>query len=144
MTRWSVGRATTPTPSPLRLRLSYRFEPGSPDDGVTLHIPLVLLNQVRNVGFDWQVAGFRETLVATLAKTLPKEIRREMVPAAETVRAAYDRLRHEGSLAEAFAIALAEVIPVPVTAADVDAARIPDHLRDPAHVRRRSAQGQFR
>ncbi len=113
----------------LRLRLSYRFEPGSPDDGVTLHIPLVLLNQVRNEGFDWQVAGFRETLVATLAKTLPKEIRREMVPAAETVRAAYDRLRHEGTLAEAFAVALAEVIPVPVTAADVDAARIPDHLR---------------
>jgi ATP-dependent helicase HrpA len=114
---------------PLRLRLSYRFEPGSPDDGVTLHIPLVLLNQVRNEGFDWQVAGFRETLVATLAKTLPKEIRREMVPAAETVRAAYDRLRHEGSLAEAFAAALTEVIPVPVTAADVDVARIPDHLR---------------
>ena len=113
----------------LRLRLSYRFEPGSPDDGVTLHVPLVQLNQVRNEGFDWQVAGFRETLVATLAKTLPKEIRREMVPAAETVRAAYDRLRHEGTLAEAFAVALAEVIPVPVSAADVDAARIPDHLR---------------
>ncbi|MBV5095824.1 ATP-dependent RNA helicase HrpA [Tenebrionicola larvae] len=65
----------------LRLRLSYQFEPGADADGVTLHIPLPLLNQVEESGFEWQVPGMRRELIVALIKSLPKPLRRNFVPA---------------------------------------------------------------
>lgn len=65
----------------LKFRLSYQFEPGTDADGVTVHIPLAILNQVQNVGFDWQVPGLRHELIVALIKSLPKPIRRNFVPA---------------------------------------------------------------
>jgi ATP-dependent helicase HrpA len=69
-----------------RLALTYRFEPGADDDGVTVNIPIALLASLRPDGFDWQVPGFREELVTALIKTLPKEIRRNVVPAGDWAR----------------------------------------------------------
>ncbi|MBN3585797.1 DUF3418 domain-containing protein, partial [Algoriphagus aestuarii] len=46
-----------------RFRLTYQFEPGDAADGVTVHIPLNVLNQVSPEGFDWQIPGLREELV---------------------------------------------------------------------------------
>ncbi|WP_210497946.1 DUF3418 domain-containing protein, partial [Pantoea ananatis] len=43
----------------LKLKLSYQFEPGADADGVTVHIPLPLLNQVEEAGFEWQIPGVR-------------------------------------------------------------------------------------
>ncbi|MEC5341436.1 ATP-dependent RNA helicase HrpA [Brenneria populi] len=65
----------------LKLRLSYQFEPGTDADGVTVHIPLPILNQVREEGFEWQIPGVRRELVIALIKSLPKPIRRNFVPA---------------------------------------------------------------
>ncbi|MGR6981789.1 ATP-dependent RNA helicase HrpA [Testudinibacter sp. P27/CKL/0425] len=65
----------------LKLKLSYQFEPGSEADGVTVHIPLSLLNQVEPQGFDWQIPGLRRELVIALIKSLPKAMRRNFVPA---------------------------------------------------------------
>lgn len=65
----------------LKLRLSYQFEPGADADGVTLHIPLPLLNQVDDAGFEWQVPGMRRELIIALIKSLPKPLRRNFVPA---------------------------------------------------------------
>ncbi|MCG8707884.1 ATP-dependent RNA helicase HrpA [Brenneria sp. 4F2] len=65
----------------LKLRLSYQFEPGTDADGVTVHIPLPILNQVRDEGFEWQIPGVRHELVIALIKSLPKPIRRNFVPA---------------------------------------------------------------
>ncbi|WP_258222980.1 DUF3418 domain-containing protein, partial [Microbacterium sp. HMWF026] len=53
--RWRQGDQT--------LNLAYRFEPGAPDDGVTVVVPLPLLAQLRPDGFDWQVPGMRDELV---------------------------------------------------------------------------------
>lgn len=64
-----------------KLPLSYQFEPGTAADGVTVHIPIALLNQIQDSDFDWQVPGFREELVIQLIKTLPKSLRRALVPA---------------------------------------------------------------
>ena len=50
--------------------LTYEFEPGTDADGVTVHIPLLVLNQVTADGFEWSVPGFREELVTTLIKSL--------------------------------------------------------------------------
>jgi len=65
----------------LKLRLSYQFEPGTDADGVTVHIPLPLLNQVEEGGFEWQIPGLRRELIIALIKSLPKPVRRNLVPA---------------------------------------------------------------
>ncbi|MCW8327929.1 ATP-dependent RNA helicase HrpA [Photobacterium sp. SDRW27] len=65
----------------LKLKLSYQFEPGDDNDGVTVHVPLPILNQVEPDGFDWQIPGLRHELVVALIKSLPKPIRRNFVPA---------------------------------------------------------------
>lgn len=65
----------------LKLRLSYQFEPGTDADGVTVHIPLPVLNQVEESAFEWQIPGVRRELIIALIKSLPKPIRRGLVPA---------------------------------------------------------------
>ncbi|MBK4725976.1 ATP-dependent RNA helicase HrpA [Pantoea agglomerans] len=65
----------------LKLRLSYQFEPGADADGVTVYVPLPLLNQVEERGFEWQIPGVRRELVIALIKSLPKPLRRNFVPA---------------------------------------------------------------
>ena len=113
----------------LDLAITYRFDPGAPDDGATVHVPLTALNQLGEEGFDWQVPGFRDELVAALVRTLPKEIRRELVPAAETIAAATERLDPEdGPLTASLAKALNAVAPVRVSPRQFDWTRVPDHL----------------
>jgi ATP-dependent helicase HrpA len=65
----------------LRLNLSYHFEPTEEDDGVSLLIPLALLNQVEDQGFDWLIPGLRHELIVGLIRSLPKRLRRNFVPA---------------------------------------------------------------
>jgi len=71
----------------LRLDLSYVFAPGAEDDGVTVHIPLVLLGGVGEDGFDWQVPGRRHELVVALLRSTPKSLRRHLVPVADAASA---------------------------------------------------------
>jgi ATP-dependent helicase HrpA len=70
-----------------QLPLTYQFEPGSEADGVTVHVPLAVLNQVSPEGFDWQVPGLRHELVTALIKSLPKPLRVRCVPAPDTASA---------------------------------------------------------
>src|SRR5207248_2841470 len=80
-------------------KLTYQFEPGADADGVTVHIPLPVLNQVEPAGFDWQIPGLREELVTELIRSLPKPIRRSFVPAPNYAKALLERLpAREGSL----------------------------------------------
>ncbi|GAA6183188.1 MULTISPECIES: ATP-dependent RNA helicase HrpA [Aliiglaciecola] len=65
----------------LNLKLTYCFEPNQIDDGVSLIIPLPILNQLEENGFDWLIPGFRHELIVTLIKSLPKRLRRNFVPA---------------------------------------------------------------
>jgi ATP-dependent helicase HrpA len=84
-----VDTADTPdewTQGGLTLPVAYRFEPGAPDDGVTVEVPLAALNRVRPDGFDWQVPALREELVTALIRSLPKQLRRNFVPAPDVAR----------------------------------------------------------
>ena len=63
-----------------RYELSYRYEPNQAGDGVTVHIPLPVLNRVGDQGFDWQIPGRRQDLVEALIRALPKSTRRHLVP----------------------------------------------------------------
>ena len=114
----------------LRLAITYRFEPGAADDGVTVHVPMEVLNRVAAEGFDWQVPGLRTELLGALVKTLPKEIRRELVPAAETTASAAALIEpSQGTLHDAFARALTTIAAVRVDDEMFDLSRLPDHLR---------------
>ncbi|KWX04829.1 ATP-dependent helicase [Carbonactinospora thermoautotrophica] len=114
----------------LKLRLSYQFEPGSAADGVTVHIPLPVLNQVSGGDFDWQVPGLREELVTALIRSLPKALRRNFVPAPDYAKAVLARVRPgEEPLLDALERELSRMsgVPVPREAWQLD--RVPDHLK---------------
>nr|WP_238351264.1 ATP-dependent RNA helicase HrpA [Kribbella shirazensis] len=110
--------------------LTYAFEPGTDADGVTVHIPLLVLNQVTADGFEWSVPGFREELVTTLIKSLPKAIRRNIVPAPDHARQILPELDPaSGPLTDAMARALRELRSVEIEPGDWDWSRVPEHLR---------------
>ncbi|MEW5787626.1 MAG: ATP-dependent RNA helicase HrpA [Pseudomonadota bacterium] len=76
----------------VKFPLAYRFDPGAPDDGVTLLVPLAALNQVPAAPCDWLVPGLLEEKIAALIKGLPQSLRRAFVPVPEFARAARDAL----------------------------------------------------
>ncbi len=80
----------------LALDLSYQFEPGADADGVTVHVPLPVLNQLTAAPFTWQVPGLREELVVALLKSLPKPLRRQLVPMPDQARALLARMTPYG------------------------------------------------
>jgi len=120
-TEWRDGELSLP--------LSYRFAPGAPDDGVTVRVPLERVGELRADEFQWLVPALREELVTALIRSLPKELRRSLVPvpavAAELLRALtpgpvslLDALSHElGRLG----------VQVPRSAWELD--KLPPHLR---------------
>lgn len=71
--------------------LSYHFEPGSPRDGVTLILPLTLLNQVDSRRCDWLVPGMCEEKTQLLIKSLPQKLRRHCVPIADYAKEFLER-----------------------------------------------------
>ena len=71
--RWQCGD--------LSLALSYEFAPGSPRDGVSMHIPIEVLERVSDAGTDWLVPGMREDLLTEAIRALPKGVRRLLAPA---------------------------------------------------------------
>jgi ATP-dependent helicase HrpA len=114
----------------LVLPLTYRFEPGHPHDGVTVHVPLKALASLRPAGFDWLVPAFRLELVTTLIRTLPKELRRALVPVPEVAEQILPRLQpRKGRLVDAIARELAAVRAVRVDPEAFDTARLPPHLK---------------
>ncbi|MFJ8754422.1 ATP-dependent RNA helicase HrpA [Streptomyces sp. NPDC102441] len=114
----------------LKFRVTYQFEPGADADGVTVHIPLQVLNQVTSEGFDWQIPGLREQVVTELIRSLPKPIRRHYVPAPDYAAKFLDRaVPLQELLPLTLARELQRMVGVPVTADDFDLSRIPDHLK---------------
>ncbi|MER5695220.1 ATP-dependent RNA helicase HrpA [Streptomyces mirabilis] len=119
---WRQGR--------LKFRVTYQFEPGADADGVTVHIPLQVLNQVTDEGFDWQIPGLREEVVTELIRSLPKPIRRNYVPAPNFAKRFLDQaVPLQEPLATTLARELKRMVGVPVTADDFDWSRVPDHLK---------------
>ncbi|SDC97896.1 ATP-dependent RNA helicase HrpA [Rhodococcus tukisamuensis] len=110
--------------------LTYQFEPGTEDDGVTARIPVALLAQLRDVGFEWLVPGMREELVTALIKSLPKALRRTVVPAPDYARAALSAVKARAEpLTVAIARELSRMAGTPIAPTDFDLTAVPDHLR---------------
>ncbi|MFD9864266.1 ATP-dependent RNA helicase HrpA [Streptomyces alboflavus] len=115
---------------PLKFKVTYQFEPGADADGVTVHIPLQVLNQVSPDGFDWQIPGLREEVVTELIRSLPKPIRRHYVPAPNYAK---EFLKRATPLQEPLHVTLGrelqKMVGVPVHGDDFDLTRVPDHLK---------------
>ena len=81
----------------LKLPLRYIFDPSSDDDGVTIRVPLAALPQLDAIELLWGVPGWRFELVLQLLKSLPKEIRRQIVPIPDTADSLFDELTPNNS-----------------------------------------------
>ncbi|MDW5592732.1 ATP-dependent RNA helicase HrpA [Conexibacter stalactiti] len=123
--RWTQGS--------LALPLTYHFEPGADHDGVTAHVPLAALSGLREQGFEWLVPAFRLELITTLIRSLPKELRRPLVPvpdvAAQVLRSVTPEDVARAPLLDTIAALIGRLRGVRVAAADFDRARLPAWLR---------------
>ena len=110
--------------------LTYKFEPGDPLDGVTVMVPIPMLAGLDTEGFDWLVPGLRLELVTELIRSLPKALRRTVVPAPEFAERAIDRLiPYEGPITQQLADVLRELGGQGINATDFQASKLPAHLR---------------
>ncbi|SDL77365.1 ATP-dependent helicase HrpA [Corynebacterium mycetoides] len=124
-TTWRQGSIDYP--------LRYTFEPGDPFDGVTVEVPVPLLAGLEAAGFDWLVPGLRLELVTELIRTLPKALRRSVVPAPDFARMALARLEPSGTpstpLTDDLAEALRALGGAGINASDFRPEALPDHLK---------------
>jgi ATP-dependent helicase HrpA len=113
----------------LMLPLSYAFEPGKRDDGVTVDVPVAALHQIDPTPFTWQVPGLREDLVTALIKTLPKSLRRNFAPAPDHARAVLARLQvGDEPLLDGLERELGRMKNVTIPREAWELGRLPEHL----------------
>ena len=119
---WRQGNLTLP--------LEYHFAPGEIDDGVSVIIPLALLNQLDDTGFDWLIPALRHELLVALIKSLPKQYRRNFVPAPNYADALMQTLvPHEGKLLDAVAMRLKRMSGLTIPDDAWDLTSLPLHLK---------------
>ena len=113
-----------------RLPLHYRFEPGAEDDGVTLDVPLHLLNALDPVQLGWLAPGFVADKASALIRSLPKAMRRNYVPAPDFARAFHEAFPQPSADAITGELArfLSRATGAAVAATDFEPASIEPHL----------------
>jgi ATP-dependent helicase HrpA len=112
-----------------RLVLEYHFDPRGARDGVTATVPLAVLLALSDAEIDWLVPGLREEKAALLIKSLPKALRRHVVPAPDFARAFIEAATPRAApFATALAVFLSRVAGVDISAADFDETTLPAYL----------------
>ncbi|MBU0729923.1 MAG: ATP-dependent RNA helicase HrpA [Proteobacteria bacterium] len=110
--------------------LSYRFAPGSEEDGVSVEIPLSLVPYVDPEFFEWLVPGMLLEKNIALLKGLPKNLRRQLVPIPQTAEQLVGNLTlYQGSLLSALEDAIARKFNVLVDRRHWPIGNLPDHFR---------------
>lgn len=116
-----------------RLPLSYRYEPGSENDGVTVQVPQTFVEQLNQEKLEWLVPGLLEEKLAALLKSLPKRLRRQLVPIPDTVRVLLPKMLDAEAKSEPFWKSLCEIcskhVGEPIQKSDFDGESLPEHLR---------------
>ena len=113
-----------------RLAVRYRFEPGAADDGMTVSVPLHLLNALDDARLSWLAPGFVQEKATALIRTLPKALRRNFVPAPDFARAFAEAFAaaQGDSLEGTLARFLHKATGVAVAATEFDADAVEPHL----------------
>lgn len=120
--QWRQGELTLP--------LSYHFEPGTKNDGVTVQLPLPALTALDDDAFSWQIPGLRHDLVVALIRSLPKQIRRNFVPVPDVATAVLSRINpKDTSLLSGVERELRALTGVTVQREDWQFDAVPDHLK---------------
>ncbi len=113
-----------------RLPLEYHFDPGSPTDGLTLVVPLPLINQVSGDRLDWVVPGLLTERITELLRGLPKPLRKHFVPIPDFAARLAERLTPaDRPLVQALGEAIKDISGIQVPEDAWDPAAIPEHLR---------------
>ncbi|MEZ6095496.1 MAG: ATP-dependent RNA helicase HrpA [Pirellulaceae bacterium] len=113
----------------IEVPVDYRFEPGNLSDGATVELPLAALGQVDDVQLGWLIPGLLQGRVAGLIRSLPKNIRRNLVPAPDVAAEVVKRLRvGEGDLLEQVASHLSRFAGEPVLRSQFDLSKLDRHL----------------
>jgi ATP-dependent helicase HrpA len=125
-----------------RLPLHYKFEPGAADDGVTLDVPIHLLNALDPARLSWLAPGFIAEKAAGLIRTLPKPMRRNYVPAPDFGRAFFEAYPQPGGddIRGELARFLSRATGVAVSALDFDEHGLEPHLRMNLRLRERDGK----
>jgi ATP-dependent helicase HrpA len=108
--------------------LDYRFEPGTPRDGVTMTVPLYALNVVDAARCEWLVPGMLKDKVAALLKSLPQKLRRHCVPLPTYADGFIERVEPHGPLVEALIADLRDRLRLVATTSDFKDEAVPPHL----------------
>ena len=110
--------------------LTYAFEPGMSDDGVTVDLPVERLLTIDDRAFDWHVPGHRVELVTELIRSMPKRLRREFVPAGQFAPRLVEAMDLDASdLSEELARQMRLLNGTVVSPSDFDFESLPPHLR---------------
>ena len=113
-----------------RLPCRYHFAPGHPNDGVTVSVPLRLLKHLDADTSSWLVPGLLLEKIICLIKALPKQLRKNFVPAPDHAERALQTIdRRHGSLDNALSVALHAMTGVRIDPELWDESKLPDHLR---------------
>lgn len=136
-TEWVQGDITLP--------IEYVYSPGKNHDGLTIDVPVTLLPQLTDDGFDWLVPGMLPELVVSTIRALPKRIRRNLVPAPDVAREILTRLPAWESVAHgqpdapsfraAFSNAVRSLRGIDIDDAAWDEVDLPSHLQVTFRVR---------
>jgi ATP-dependent helicase HrpA len=112
-------------------KLEYKYQPGEIEDGLTVVIPITELTAISRSSFDWLVPQLREDLIAELIRTLPKSIRKYVVPATDWSKKALATLPENPTepLLETVAKTLRTLSGTHMTAADFKLEELPTALR---------------
>ena len=110
------------------LTLRYRFEPGHALDGVTVDVPLPLLNRLNPAQLEWLVPGMLREKLALLIKSLPKALRRACVPVPDSVTRFLERQPDgQAALLPQLALFVQRLVGAPVSVADFNPDTLPAH-----------------
>ncbi|MCA9204434.1 MAG: ATP-dependent RNA helicase HrpA, partial [Planctomycetales bacterium] len=114
----------------LSVQVEYRFQPGETDDGLTLTIPREAVSRLDADRLDWLVPGMLEEKITALIRTLPKSIRRSLVPAPDTARQAAGMLHFgQGPFLQTVAQTLSRLAEEPIGVEAFELDKLPAHLR---------------
>jgi len=129
----------------LTFSISYHFEPGAADDGLTIDVPVATLNRVEADDFSWNVPGLRHELVTSLIRSLPKNLRVSFVPAPDKAREFLATVpAGEEPLLDALERWCRSTAGVVVPREAWDWSKVPEHLRPTYRVVDEGGQEQAR
>ncbi|MBF0276999.1 MAG: ATP-dependent RNA helicase HrpA [SAR324 cluster bacterium] len=125
---WTVGNH--------RMELEYHFDPEKEKDGVTLHLEENMLPHLEAESLDWMVPGQWEEKILFLLKSLPKRLRKQLVPLPQTVQSIVSELKPtQPQFLDALAFHIQQRYGLSISRGDWDATRLPEYLKIRVEIR---------